>query len=114
MLEGSTMPDDITPDLMNMISENFSAMDSAIVVALIKKDERYAELAKKHDELSDRFPDIEKWLKQEGPLTLSADEHAGLIEHLEVTSYMEDLERMAIYYAGHKDCFEYLKKIGVI
>jgi len=89
-------------------------MDDAIILALPENDSRYAKLLEREQDIESRFPDVLDWLEGSGPLSLSAEEHAGLVEHLELTAEKEDLERIAIYYAGHKDCFEYLRKIGVI
>ena len=112
--EASEMTDELNSGLTQRIGEGFAEIDSAIVAALPKTDERYAELKAKENELKSRFPQIEKWLEGKDPLTLSAEEHSALTEYLELNAEMEGIERLAIYYAGHKDCFAYLKKIGAI
>jgi hypothetical protein len=101
-------------DLPARIAEGFADLDSAIVDALPDNDEEYAGLVKQQKELTARFPKLESWLEGNGPLPLSAEEHAGLVEYLELATQMESIERLAIYYAGHKDCIAYLKKIGAI
>ena len=108
------MHDELDSDLIAVISDRFGEMDSAIVVALPEKDEEYAGLMKRKDGLKDRFTIIESWLEGSGPLSLTADERAGLAEYMEVVSFMEDIERKAIYFAGHRDCMKYLKTIGAI
>ena len=106
------MQEIFSPDFFEMINTNFSDLDSAIVKALSETDERYIEMKKQVQELSDRFPVIESILEGKGPITISDKEHAGLTEYLELIAWMEHNERLAIYYAGHKDCFAYLKRVG--
>jgi hypothetical protein len=96
------------------IDELFSAMDSQIVVALRESDEEYAALAREKDEAVRDFPQIEQWLEGSGALTLTAEEHAGLARHTLLTAKAEDMERRAIYYAGHRDCIAWLRKIGAL
>ena len=102
------------PTLPDRIAEGFADLDSAMVAAMPEKDEQYAKLLEQQKELSARFPDLENWLEGGGALSLSAEERAGLVEYLEVTAQMESIERLHIYYAGHQDCFAYLKKIGAV
>ena len=108
------MSEDFLPGLPHLINESFSATDSAIVAALPEKDAEYAELAGQKQELAERFPEIERWLEGSGPLSLTGEEHAGLVEYMDITMQMEGIERLAVYYAGHRDCFMYLKKIGAV
>jgi hypothetical protein len=96
------------------IDELFSEMDSQIVVALQESDKGYAALAHERDEVTINFPQIEQWLEGSGALALSAEEHAGLARYTTLTAKTEDMERRAIYYAGHKDCIAWLKRIGAI
>jgi hypothetical protein len=96
------------------IDELFSEMDSKIVVALQESDEGYAALAGEKSEVTRSFPQIEQWLEGSGAMTLTAEEHAGLAKHTALTAGMEDMERRAIYYAGHRDCIAWLKKIGAL
>jgi len=108
------MINDIYPDFLQMIDDGFSDMDDAIVNALPESNEHYADMIAREQELMRRFPKIENWLEEEGSLTLTAEEHAGLVEYIELAAEKEDVERLSIYYAGHKDCYAYLKKIGAI
>jgi hypothetical protein len=96
------------------IDELFSEMDSQIVVALQESDEGYAALARERDGVTRSFPKIEQWLEGSGALTLSAEEHAGLAKYTALTAKTEDMERRAIYYAGHRDCIAWLRKIDAI
>ena len=108
------MKEEIFSGLIARIEEEFQAMDSEITTALKETDEEYAALNKRRTELEARFPFIESALEGESALNLSAEEHAGLVEYLSVTNEMENRERLNLYYAGHRDCFAYLKKIGVM
>ena len=108
------MIDDYYSGLVQRIDIGFSEMDSSIVTSLSETDDRYVNLKVKETELKERFPKIERWFEDKETLTLSAEEHSGLAEYLEINAEMESIERLAIYYAGHKDCFAYLKRIGVI
>jgi dsDNA-binding SOS-regulon protein len=53
-------------------------------------------------------------LDGEGAVRLTAEEHAGLVEHTRTTDEAENRERLNLYLAGHRDCFAYLKKIGLL
>jgi len=101
-------------DFMRIVYENFPEIDGAAVLALPEKDERYAELKKEQDGIDKKYPDIESWLEGSGPLTLTAEEHAALSRYMLLATEMESIERLAIYYAGHRDCFAYMKTIGMI
>lgn len=108
------MKEEIFSGLVAHIEEDFQEMDSEITTALKETDEEYVALCKHQSELEQRFPFIESALEGKGALNLSAEEHTGLVEYLSVTNEMENRERLNLYYAGHRDCFAYLKKIGVI
>jgi hypothetical protein len=108
------MKEDIFSGLVARIEEDFQAMDSEITTALKETDDEYTALNKRQTELEERFPFIESALEGKGALNLSAEEHAGLVEYLSVTNEMENRERLNLYYAGHRDAFAYLKKIGII
>jgi hypothetical protein len=55
----------------------------------------------------------EAWLEGAGVVVLSADEHAALVEYTRVTFKAENMERLNLYLAGHRDCFAYRKRIGL-
>ena len=108
------MTDDDYADFIERINEGFLTLDDAIINSLPGRDTRYAEMKAHEQELKERFPNINAWLEDTTPLTLTAEEHAGLVEYLELEAGLECIERLAIYYTGHKDCFAYLRKIGAI
>jgi hypothetical protein len=96
------------------IDELFMEMDSRIVIALQDSDEGYSALVRDRDGMAHSFPQMEQWLEGTGPLSLTEEEHAGLARYTALTTEMEDMERRAIYYAGHRDCIAWLKKIGAL
>ena len=106
------MKAELPSGLISIISEHFSEIASEIEKALPKEDERYANLDKRQAEIEKLFPDIENWIEKAGPLSLSKEEHDGLIEYLKIDDEMTEIERLAIYYAGARDCIDYLKKAG--
>ena len=106
------MKAELPSGLISIIKENFSEIANEIEKALPKEDERYAELENRQAEIEKAYPDIENWIEKEGPLSLSKEEHDGLIEYLKIDDEMTEIERLAIYYAGARDCINYLKKAG--
>jgi hypothetical protein len=100
--------------LTALIEDAFNEMESGIVTELRSKDETYAALRRRKLEIERQFPLVESTLEGEGPLSLSAEEHAYLAEYLSTTGDMESIERLNIYYAGHRDCVAFLKRIRAI
>jgi hypothetical protein len=99
--------------LLTQFEENFQEMDSTITTALLECDEEYSALRKRLGELEQQYP-IEKWLEGKGEIRLTAEEHAALVEYMSVSFESENRERLNLYLAGHKDCFAYLKRIGLL
>ena len=108
------MQDNIFDGLLAQLEERFEEMDSEITVALPERDEKYAALRARLEELERRFPFIESVLDGEGAVRLSAEEHVGLVEYNRTTDEAENRERLNLYLTGHRDCFAYLKKIGLL
>jgi hypothetical protein len=98
---------------MAQLNERFQEMDSDITAALPERDEEYAAMRKRRGELEAQYP-VEKWLEGKGAVSLSAGEHAALVEYMQVTFAAENRERLNLYLAGHKDCFGYLKRVGLL
>jgi hypothetical protein len=98
---------------MAQLDERFQEMDSGITTALLERDEEYAAMRKRLGELEAQYS-VEKWLEGNGAVSLSANEHAALVEYTQVTFDAENRERLNLYFAGHKDCFGYLKRIGLL
>jgi hypothetical protein len=108
------MKDEIFSGLVAQLEDRFQEMDSDISTALLDTDEEYVALRKRQTELEERFPFIETAMEGKGSLSLTAIEHAGLVEYLGVSNEIENRERLNLYYAGHRDCFAYLKRIGLL
>jgi hypothetical protein len=106
--------DNIFIGMVETLEDNFQELSSDIVSALRDTDETYAALFEKRLELQRRFPCIQATVERDGGVSMTAEEHAGLLEYLGVVNEMENIERLRLYYAGHRDCFAYLKKIGAI
>ena len=107
------MKDDIFSGLQTEIEDTFQEKDSEITTALLESDEKYAALRKRLDELERQYP-IEKWLEGKGAINLTAEEHAAMVEYMKVTFDAENRERLNLYLAGHRDCFAYLKRVGLL
>ncbi len=108
------MNDNIFAGMVENLEASFQEIASGVTAALQDTDAEYAALSRKRLELQGRFPCIGAALEGEGAVSMTAAEHAGLLEYLGVAGDMENIERLRLYYAGHKDCFAYLKKIGAI
>ena len=108
------MSDNIFAGMVENLEFNFHEIASGITASLREMDEEYALLSEKRLELQEQFPCIQEIFDGEVKISMTADEHEGLLQYLSVVSDMENIERLRIYYAGHRDCFAYLKKIGVI
>ena len=108
------MKDEIFSGLVAQLEDRFQEMDSDLTTALVDTDEEYAVMRKRTMELEEEFPFIESVMEGKGTVSLNAEQHAGLVEYLHIVNKMEDCERLNLYYAGHRDCFAYLKKIGLI
>lgn len=108
------MNDSIFTGMVENLEANFQEIASGVTDALRGSDEEYTTLFQKRLELQERFPCIGAALEGDGAVSMTAEEHAGLLEYLGVVSDMENIERLRLYYAGHRDCFAYLKKIGAV
>lgn len=107
------MQENIFGELAAQLEERFAELDSDVTTALLERDEQYAALRKRLGELEKQYP-IESWLEGAGAVSLSADDHAALVEYTQVTFEAENRERLNLYLAGHRDCFGYLKRIGLL
>jgi hypothetical protein len=108
------MKQDIFSALLTQLEDSFLELDSNITTALPERDEQYAALKKRLADLERRYPFIESVLDGKGEVHLTAAEHAGLVEYLRATDDAENRERLNLYLAGHRDCFAYLKRIGLM
>jgi len=100
--------------LVQRIEDAFPEIDSDISTDLFKTDNEYAALRQEADRLQQAHPVIERALEGEGEISLTAEEHAALVQYIGLQKDMEENERRHIYFRGHTDNFAYLKKIGAI
>ncbi len=108
------MRESIFAEMLAQLEERFEEMDSEITVALPDRDKKYAALRARLEELDQSYPFIETVLDGEGAVCLTAEEHAGLMEFIRTTDEAENRERLNLYLAGHRDCFAYLRRIGLL
>ena len=108
------MNDSIFTGMVENLEANFQEIASGVTDALRGSDEEYTTLFQKRLELQERFPCIGVALEGDGAVSMTVEEHAALLEYLGVVSDMENIERLRLYYAGHRDCFAYFKKIGAV
>ena len=108
------MNDNIFTGMVENLEDNFLEISSGVTASLRDTDEEYTALFEKRLELQKRYPCIQTTLEGDGEVSMSAEEHKGLLEYLGVVNDMENIERLRLYYAGHRDCFAYLKKIEAV
>jgi hypothetical protein len=101
-------------NLIARLEENFQELDSNVTTNLRKNDKQYATLRAWLGDLEQRHKFIEPVLEGSGEVHLTAEEHAGLAEYIHTKDRAESKERFSLYLAGHRDCFSYLKAIGVV
>ena len=99
------------PGLIALVEGMYMEMESDFAAELREKDYEYNDIIKRKTELANANGFIERVLEGEGAVTLSAEEHAVLVEYLRLKSEAEEYERKNLYYSGHRDCFSYLLKI---
>lgn len=64
--------------------------------------------------MQNRYPYIEKLFDDGGGIRLSQEEHGIVLEYLQLQLKMEIKERGLLYWFGHKQCCEYLEKVGLL
>ena len=100
--------------MLDLIDDNFLDFESDLIVTLPEKNPEYAKLKEEKDELSCKYPILEEWFEGRKSLSLTAEEYTAFVKHKYLVRDMDFIERQAIYYAGQRDCYMYLKRIGLI
>ena len=101
-------------DLPSRIEENFSEIDSDIMIDLRNTNEDYANLQEQVSNLKQKYPFIDKVMEGSGEMHLTDKEHDVLVKYLQLYRKMDDMERQHIYFRGQTDAVAYLKNIKVI
>jgi len=105
---------DVYYNLAQRIDNDFGEIDNDTCVDLRKSDGEYIEMWNEVCSLSSKHPIIEQLTAGEGAISLSAEERGALVRYLILKHDMENIERKAIYFRGHKDNYHFLKKVGAI
>ena len=98
--------------LPERISEQFSEIDSDIVMDLAAASLEYAQLKAQMEELKRQHPVIGALLEGNGELSFTTEEHEAWKEFIRLYMRADNMEREHIYFRGQADGFAYLKKIG--
>lgn len=101
-------------DLPKRLEEAFAEIDNDIIVDLRHTNGEYARLQKQLSKIKRENPFIDKILKDNGEVHLTAEEHVALAKYFRLYRELEDMERLQIYFRGHTDAVAYLKKIKAI
>ncbi len=108
------MKNEIFTDLPQRIEESFPEMENEMLLELRKKDKEYDTIHEQFYMMEEQHPFILEVMEGKGDVTLTAAEHEILLRHLALYRKMDEKERIHIYFRGHTDAVEYLKKIGMI
>ena len=100
--------------LPERISEQFSEIDSDIVMDLSDTSPEYAALKGQMKELLCQYPFIENLRESDGEVHCSAEEHEILKKFIRLYMRADNMEREHIYFRGHTDGFAYLQRIGAL
>ncbi|WHH59765.1 DUF6664 family protein [Petroclostridium sp. X23] len=101
-------------DLAIRLEELFPEIDSDVAVNLLHDNAEYKQFYNKKKEMLEQNSFIQEVVDGHGQITISTKEHEILLDYLNVVNWMENMERVQLYFRGHIDGFSYLKKIGAI
>lgn len=101
-------------DLSKRLEAAFAEIDNDIIVNFRDTNEKYTMLQKQLSKIKRENPFIDKILKDNGEVHLTAEEHVALAKYFRLYRELEDMERLQIYFRGHTDAVSYLKKIKAI
>lgn len=83
-------------------------------IELKKNNTEYRELFDKIEEIKYEYPNIRGILEDEKTDKLSLDESKALLKTINLYRELFRIEQYHIFLLGGGECFEYLRKIGVI
>ena len=96
----------IISDLLNGLPE--------IMYEESMKDEQYVQLSKDISELLSRCENVRNIVEYNHVIALTEDDCEVLIKWIELEGTRLGMELEVAYVQVHKDCFEYIKAIGVV
>jgi len=103
-------------NLAQRIDNDFGEIDGDTCSDLRNKNSEYTQMWREAIGLQERYPVIPQITEGvgDGAVSLSAEERGALFRYLMLKHDMENIERKAIYFRGHKDNYYFLKKIGAL
>ena len=99
--------------LPERISEQFSEIDSDIVMDLAAASPEYTELKAQMEELKRQNLVIGALLEGKGELSFTAEEHEALKEFIRLYMRADNMEREHIYFRGHADGLPIWKRLAL-
>ena len=104
----------ITYEMPEWLQCLMGEIDTSIVMSLRKEDEQYVALKKELRELLDRHTVVAELLNGQKGVNLTGEEQEAFHEYMVIRAEIEHRERELFYYYGHKHCYEYMNRIGVV
>ncbi|MCU6711502.1 hypothetical protein M6D81_22655 [Paenibacillus sp. J5C_2022] len=84
------------------------------VTRLLRIRESYLSLVHKRVEIQTQYPFIQSIFEGNAMIFSSDNEHRAWLDVKQTYDETERMERMALYFQGHADCYAYLRKIGAL
>lgn len=85
-------------NLIEHIGDNFTEIDSDIMVDLRKTDITYLSPCQRCDEMERAYPFLLEVTEGEGTVSLTEEEHKILVKYFQMILKKEDMERRRIYF----------------
>lgn len=101
-------------DLPKRLEGYFAEIDNDIMLDLRYTSEKYVGLQKRLSKIRRENPFIDRVLKDDAEVHLTAEEHVKLVKFFRLYRELDDMERLQIYFRGHTDAVAYLKRIKAI
>ena len=99
---------------LKLISENFFEIDNAVCRELLQCNDEYIELVELKKEIVRNYPLVESLRDQEEGVRLDEKYLDAYKRYTDVSILIEQIERLHLYFEGHKSCFAYLKEIEAV
>lgn len=95
------------------LEQNFDHLEDEITRCL-RNDEVYMTWIQRRIELQVKYPFIKGMMDGDIGIFPSDQDYQAWLEIKKTLDETERMERMALYWQGHADCYAYLRKIGVL